>query len=737
MRKEFTRQLDAINQLFAEAKQTAEETLTVFPDYTELQDWMELLQQQEKQFLQQRFEIVVVGEFSTGKSTFINALLQKEVLPSRVTPTTATINFIRHQTEGPGHECAIVHYYDGKEEEVSFDQLDQYVTEMSKLLDVSHAIRHVDLFIDSPYLQNGVVLVDTPGLQALNPEHERITKDKIRTSQASILLFNMEQPGKRTEFEFLKDLSDSIDRIFFVANRLDGIPKNEIEEVVESLETALRQNEYCNVPLAQVYPVSALQALKAQDATVEPDKFVDWSVEDLRTASRFEMFEEKLEHYLFDGEQTRDALQSPFFDLEQYYKRMGGLLHKIEDVLNQSIDVEEMAKQFDLLKLRYDVRRTELNQQVREIKKTFDTSIEKSVEDLNTSVIQLENELIDSMNQIEWVGDLEDIEEDLEQHTDQLEQLFQQSLKKLSKTLKREMDEYVEQFDLQFKEEVAISSMSVSLKVKQRQVDADVTSQIELEDIEERLIGMEEDYQQLIELRRIKGLKSEKNHHYEIERKLLQQELESNALLLGQNPKRIEETVIRERWIRSDKVNKIWIENEEYGRLIEQQNELRKALRELTARHHDHTDNLIEGVSRFESMEEWRKAKEELEREKKRIRFEQMKEQNEADKKMVKKEVRRVIKQIKSNGRRQRDEFETFFEECDTLQVARREIDLHLETQDELLANLREEQTVMEKMMNESAEEKERIQQQLNRVSVDLEQAKERLQECKLNVLLP
>ncbi|MFC4683904.1 dynamin family protein [Exiguobacterium sp. s149] len=737
MRKEFNEQLETISQLFKEAHQTAEEALGLFPDYQEIKEWIELLQQQQQQFLRQRFEIVVVGEFSTGKSTFINALLQKEVLPSRVTPTTATINFIRHLTEGPGNECAVVHYYDGKEEEVSFDQLDQYVTEMSKLLDVSNAIRHVDLFIDSPYLQNGVVLVDTPGLQALNPEHERITKDKIRTSQASILLFNMEQPGKRTEFEFLKDLSDSIDRIFFVANRLDGIPKNEIEEVVQSLETALRQNDYCQISRANVYPVSALQALKAHDTNVEPDKYADWSIEDLRTASRFETFEEKLESYLFDGEQTRDALQSPFFDLEQYYKRMGGLLTKIENVLNQSVDVEEMAKQFELLKLRYDVRQTELSQQVRDIKKKFDQSIEVSVDRLNSQALHLEEELIETLNNLEWLGDLEDVEEDMEDYSNQLEQLFNQSLQKLTQTLKRDMSEYVEQFDLQFTEEVAISSMPVSLKVKHQQVDEHVTSQIELEDIEQKLAGMDEAYQQLIELRKVKGTKHEKKIQYDMERNLLEQELKYNAELLGQNPARIGKTIIRERVILSDKVHTVMVDNPEYKRLVEQQAELRKALRELTSRHHDKTDGLIEVDSRFDSMEEWRKAKEELEKEKKKIRFEQIKAQNEADKKMLMKEIRRFIKQVKSNGRRQRAEFETFFEECDTLKIAKQEIDLHLEAQDHLLASLREEQTAMENLMKESSEEKKRIHHQLSRVSTTLNEAKERLQECKLNVLLP
>ena len=62
------------------------------------------------------FEVVVVGEFSAGKSTFLNAMMREKYLPSYTKETTATINYLRHcsESEKPG----IVYYADGRVEQL-------------------------------------------------------------------------------------------------------------------------------------------------------------------------------------------------------------------------------------------------------------------------------------------------------------------------------------------------------------------------------------------------------------------------------------------------------------------------------------------------------------------------------------------------------------------------------------------------------------------------------------------
>lgn len=298
-------------------------------------------------------------------------------MPSKVTPTTATINFIRHINDGPQKEVAVVNYNDGRIEEVVFDQLDEYVTEMSKNVEVSTEIHHVDLFIDSPYLEDGVIIVDTPGLQALHEEHEKITKRQIKQSHASIFLLNMEQLGKKTEFELLRDVKSSIDRIFFIGNRLDSIPVNEIQEVVDSFEDHLMNNDYQEISReqARLYPVSALQALKARDHTVKTKHWNEMTNDELLQESRFTEFENQLEEYLFDGEKAQDALDAPRNAISKHYERIIQRLEEFQTVLSGTVDIEALEEEQERLNQAIELRKLQLEEKVRRIENLFDDAV--------------------------------------------------------------------------------------------------------------------------------------------------------------------------------------------------------------------------------------------------------------------------------------------------------------------------------------------------------------------------
>src|SRR5450755_369443 len=74
---------------------------------------------------QARFNLAVLGEFKRGKSTLINALLGRDVLPTGVVPLTSMVTVIRH---GP-RERLIVHYRDGRETEHPVSELSRFATE--------------------------------------------------------------------------------------------------------------------------------------------------------------------------------------------------------------------------------------------------------------------------------------------------------------------------------------------------------------------------------------------------------------------------------------------------------------------------------------------------------------------------------------------------------------------------------------------------------------------------------
>lgn len=157
--------------------------------------------------------LVVLGEFSRGKSSLMNALLGIDLLPTALEATTAINTFIRAL---PAEEDAFirVHYQDEREAKNfawSDDMLKTWGTELDE--DNAYArktVDYIEVFMDHPLLQKGLVLVDTPGLQAVMAHHKAITEKAISQAHIALWVQNVSQlGGAATEWEFLQDTIQS------------------------------------------------------------------------------------------------------------------------------------------------------------------------------------------------------------------------------------------------------------------------------------------------------------------------------------------------------------------------------------------------------------------------------------------------------------------------------------------------------------------------------------------------
>ena len=222
------------------------------------------------------FSIVVVGEFSAGKSTFLNALMGERLLPSFTKETTATVNFLKHKDNACGGEIGTVYYSDGRERTIHntdgkelFDIVKQYASTEGKEMgiNVAEEIAHFDLFLDSKFLEDGVMLVDSPGLNGIADKHREITERQIERSSACIFMFRADQPGSKSDFEFLRELKDNVKTIIFVLNKIDEIKETE-GETVESVINQIKANYKSQFPndttMPEIMGISAYKALVAR-----------------------------------------------------------------------------------------------------------------------------------------------------------------------------------------------------------------------------------------------------------------------------------------------------------------------------------------------------------------------------------------------------------------------------------------------------------------------------------------
>jgi len=204
--------------------------------------------------LDELFLLVIVGEFNSGKSAFINALVGTTVAQEGVTPTTAQINVLQYG-----------------------DRLDRQARE---------ARLHV---ITAPAeILREIHIVDTPGTNAIIREHEAITAEFVPRSDLVLFVTSADRPFTETERAFLEQVRGWGKKIVIVINKTDILEgESQVEEVRGFVaESARRLLGFS----PDIFPVSARLALRAKQG--DPS---------LWTASRFEV----LERYI------RETLDAP------------------------------------------------------------------------------------------------------------------------------------------------------------------------------------------------------------------------------------------------------------------------------------------------------------------------------------------------------------------------------------------------------------------------------------------
>ena len=361
-----------------------------------------------------KFSIVVVGQFSAGKSTFLNALMGEKYLPSFTTETTATINFLRSVNESPTKKPLIkVNYKDGKEErceEVTLENIEKFVS--TKGVDVAKNILSVEVFLDSKYLNDGVSLVDSPGLNGVLEGHEQITNDQIDRSHAAIFMFNAKQPGSKSDFEKLNMLLRKCNSVLIVLNQKDLVKED--EQTIDDVVHNLKQNyaKYFNTDqLPEIFPISSYQALVARSKRkLDYNGKTDFSVEqkqDLLDSSEIEVFETRLIKYLTQGEKAQKELLSPVEKIYAFLTETEASIASEIEQLSNTVDADEVRLQISQLKdeletlsAKLNSTRTDIRNKVTDILRDAEMEIKASAADTKASCL----------NQITDAEDLEELE---------------------------------------------------------------------------------------------------------------------------------------------------------------------------------------------------------------------------------------------------------------------------------------------------------------------------------------
>src|ERR687893_280017 len=321
--------------------------------------------------LEELFLLVVVGEFNSGKSAFINALLGAEISEEGVTPTTNRITVLRHSPEPIQRERR-----DGVLEK-----------------------GYPNAFLHE------IAIVDTPGTNAIIRHHEELSRGFVPRSDLVLFVTSAERPLTESERGYLELIRDWGKKILLVINKADLLAdESNVEEVRSFVDGGIRSALGLTPP---IFFVSALLARKAKAATNTMER------EALMKASGFAELESYVTDLLDEGGRVRLKLESPLGVVDELNRRYRRAVDERLALLQEDFrTAENVESQLELYKedmgRDFEARMAEIENIVLKMNERGDAWLEENIRFANIREL-FRQEKVSERFKREVVGDTEEL----------------------------------------------------------------------------------------------------------------------------------------------------------------------------------------------------------------------------------------------------------------------------------------------------------------------------------------
>ena len=203
---------------------------------------------------EETFNLVILGQFKRGKSTFINALLGESILPTAIVPLTSVVTILRY---GPQLKVE-VQYLDERRQEVELSGLPAYITERENPRN-KKGVKEVTVFYPSEYLKGGVRIIDTPGAGSVYSHNTDVAYAYLPYVDAAVFVTSADPPLSNSEHQFLTDIRSFVDKLFFILNKIDQVSEADRHEAMEFTTRIIEES--VGKGKVKIHPLSARWAL--------------------------------------------------------------------------------------------------------------------------------------------------------------------------------------------------------------------------------------------------------------------------------------------------------------------------------------------------------------------------------------------------------------------------------------------------------------------------------------------
>ncbi len=287
---------------------------------------------------EQRFQLAVVGQFKRGKSSLLNALLGTSVLPTGVLPLTAIPTFIAY-----GEEPSLYLVADGEAQKdwagESSDELRRklaaLVTEAGNPHNCKH-VSHVDIALPAPLLDDGLVMIDTPGIGSAEPHNTVTARAALPECDGALIVLSPDPPITEVEIAYIVDVRQNAALIIPVLNKIDLVTGAERAASLDYLASVLTRIGISEPIIA----VSSREALEGGAAAQETGGMAQLTarIRALSSAKRHQALQAAIarkaaaavNELIFQNHMALAALTAPIETLQAKIAEIGEATRKIE-----------------------------------------------------------------------------------------------------------------------------------------------------------------------------------------------------------------------------------------------------------------------------------------------------------------------------------------------------------------------------------------------------------------------
>jgi GTP-binding protein EngB required for normal cell division len=189
-------------------------------------------------------DVAILGQFKAGKSSFINSLIGKDVLPVGAIPVTTAITRLQYGEA----ERVVVRHFDGSITEVALSDVADFTSE-ARNPGNQRNVEVVDIELPSLDNYTGLRLVDTPGLGSVFKVHKSTSENWLPEVGAALLTVSADRPLSQNDLELIHELTCHTPNIILLLTKVDLLSEEQQREVIQFFKETLQRELNRELPV--------------------------------------------------------------------------------------------------------------------------------------------------------------------------------------------------------------------------------------------------------------------------------------------------------------------------------------------------------------------------------------------------------------------------------------------------------------------------------------------------------